>query len=66
MSKKHPSAVPEMLAYMLIIIRVAQEFEDPACMDLVQSMTDMMRVVKTMHTAVEISLTCKTKQEMLV
>jgi len=30
MSKKHPSAVPEMLAYMLIIIRVAQEFEDPA------------------------------------
>ena len=30
MSKKHPSAVPEMLAYMLTIIRAAQEFEDPA------------------------------------
>ena len=30
MSKKHPSAVPQMLAYMLTIIRVAQEFEDPA------------------------------------
>ena len=30
MSKKHPSAVPKMLAHMLTIIRAAQEFEDPA------------------------------------
>ena len=30
MSKKHPAAVPEMLAYMLTIIRAAQEFEDSA------------------------------------
>ena len=31
MPKKHPQhAVPEMLAYMLTIIRAAQEIEDPA------------------------------------
>ena len=29
---KHPSAVPEMLAYMLTMIRAAKEFEDPAWM----------------------------------
>ena len=27
--QQHPSAIQEMLAYMLIIIRAAQEFEDP-------------------------------------
>ena len=29
--QQHPSAIQEMLAYMLIIIRAAQEFEDSVC-----------------------------------
>ena len=31
-AKKHPNMVPEILAYMLIVLRAQREYEELACM----------------------------------